>query len=114
MLSDSPPERDVIWTEAGVEGAHRFVQRLWRLLNETAGLLPSACSDRPDEFTADGLELRRAAHKAVHAINSDIDALRFNRAVAHIYEFTNSFSSLMPKLSASGDQVRSLGSARKL
>ena len=104
MLSDSPPERDVIWTEAGVEGAHRFVQRLWRLLNETAGLLPSACSDRPDEFTADGLELRRAAHKAVHAINSDIDALRFNRAVAHIYEFTNSFSSLMPKLSASGDK----------
>ena len=36
MLSDSPPDRDVIWTEAGVEGAHRFVQRLWRLVSEAA------------------------------------------------------------------------------
>ena len=45
MLSDSPPERDVIWTEAGVEGAHRFVQRLWRLVSEAApGLAGSAAA----------------------------------------------------------------------
>src|SRR5690606_26786751 len=43
MLSDSPPERDVIWTEAGVEGAHRFVQRVWRLVSEAAPALEGVC-----------------------------------------------------------------------
>ena len=41
MLSDTPPERDIEWTEAGVEGAHRFVQRLWRLVQEVAASGPS-------------------------------------------------------------------------
>ena len=104
MLSDSPPERDVIWTEAGVEGAHRFVQRLWRLMNRAAGAIGPAGGAGPSVFTADAQALRKAAHRMLDAVTADIEALRFNRAVAHIYEFTNRFSQLLPKLSASGDE----------
>ena len=47
MLSDSPPERDVIWTEEGVQGAGRFVQRLWRLINDAAHIAPSGGLPKP-------------------------------------------------------------------
>jgi len=97
MLSDSPPERDVQWTEAGVEGAWRFVQRLWRLIGD---LGPRACppgTDMPEAFSDEALALRRAAHKALHEVSRNIEALRFNRAVAHIYEFTNTLSALGEK-----------------
>jgi leucyl-tRNA synthetase len=94
MLSDSPPERDVQWSEAGVEGAWRFVQRLWRLVEE---LTPQACvagTEMPGSLGDDAQALRRAAHKALSEVSKDIEALRFNRAVAHIYEFTNALASL--------------------
>ena len=93
VLSDSPPERDVQWTEAGVEGAWRFVQRLWRLVDEAAA--GAASPDGAPEGGSEGsaLELRRATHKTIDAISKDLDALRFNRAVAHIYEFVNTLTS---------------------
>ena len=92
MLSDSPPERDVQWTEAGVEGAWRFVQRLWRLVGDLAPKACAAGSPRPETFGDDALALRRATHKALNEVSKDIEALRFNRAVAHIYEFANTLS----------------------
>lgn len=90
MLSDSPPERDVIWTEEGVQGAWRFVQKVWRLTHEIAGL--------PDGLSSDGLKtsegsktlaLRKAAHRALAAIGEDVERLRFNRCVAQIYDLSN-------------------------
>jgi leucyl-tRNA synthetase len=95
VLSDSPPERDVIWTEEGVQGAWRFVQRLWRLVNEAGevaaegGASPGAA--RPDTFGEAALTLRKAAHLALSRVTEDVDKLRFNRCVAHIYEFANAF-----------------------
>jgi len=89
MLSDSPPERDVIWTETGVEGAGHFMQRVWRLINETAALAGPADGAPADTGSPAATALRRGAHKALHAVTNDIEALRFNRAVAHIYELTN-------------------------
>jgi leucyl-tRNA synthetase len=82
MLSDSPPERDVIWTEEGVQGAWRFVQRVWRLVNEVA-----EAGQQPGEVGP--VSLRRAAHRALAAVQDDIEGLRFNRAVARIYELAN-------------------------
>jgi leucyl-tRNA synthetase len=90
MLSDSPPERDVIWTEEGVQGAWRFVQRLWRLNGEIAGIAAPAA--RPSEFSAAALKVRKAAHRALSNVSDDIARLRFNRCVAHIYEFANALS----------------------
>ncbi|MGA0596984.1 leucine--tRNA ligase [Enterovirga sp. CN4-39] len=85
MLSDSPPERDVIWTEEGVQGAWRFVQRVWRLVGEVA--------EAGTDGGAGPESLRRAAHKTLAAIQEDIDGLRFNRAVARIYELANAIGS---------------------
>ena len=90
MLSDSPPERDVIWTEEGVQGAWRFVQRLWRLIGEVADV--TAPGAKPQSFGEDSLKLRKAAHRALSNVSDDISKLRFNRCVAHIYEFANALS----------------------
>jgi leucyl-tRNA synthetase len=87
MLSDSPPERDVIWTEEGVQGAWRFVQRLWRLVGEIADV--TGPQSRPAAFGPEAQKVRKAAHRALAHVSDDIAKLRFNRCVAHIYEFTN-------------------------
>jgi leucyl-tRNA synthetase len=89
MLSDSPPERDVIWTEEGVQGAWRFLQRLWRLVNDAAAIAAAAPKARPGAFSGQAIALRKAAHGALARVSEDIEKLRFNRCVAHIYEFTN-------------------------
>jgi leucyl-tRNA synthetase len=91
MLSDSPPERDVIWTEEGVQGAWRLVQRLWRLIGDAAGAAAAPNLPRPPIFSAPAQELRKAAHRALSQVTDDIERLRFNVAVAHIYEFANAF-----------------------
>ncbi|MFP9139430.1 leucine--tRNA ligase [Devosia sp. XGJD_8] len=89
MLSDSPPERDVQWTEAGVEGASRFQQRVWRLVGETIALTEQSAGTVRGSDDSEALALRRIVHRAVHQVGGDIEGLRFNRAVAQIYELTN-------------------------
>ncbi len=92
MLSDSPPERDMEWTEAGVEGAWRFVQRLWRLISEETDALPSADTPAPAEFSEKALDVRRVTHKTILDVTDAIEQFRFNRAVAKLYELTNSLT----------------------
>jgi leucyl-tRNA synthetase len=87
MLSDSPPDRDVIWTEAGVEGAHRFVQRLWRLISEAAPHLAGIEAKKADADEAGAVS--KAAHKTLKFVGEDIGKLAFNKAVARIYELAN-------------------------
>ena len=84
MLSDTPPERDIQWTEAGAEGSWRFTQKIWRLVNDIAVLPKHAVS-----MDASGLELRRTSHRTVAAVTDDLNNLRFNRAIARIYELSN-------------------------
>ena len=90
MLSDSPPERDVIWSEEGVQGASRFVQRLWRIVGEIAGV--TGPQTRPTQFGPEALSVRKAAHRALANVSEDIGRLRFNRCVAHIYECANALN----------------------
>ncbi len=97
MLSDSPPERDVIWTDAGVTGAGRHIQRVWRLVNEIAETAAPAGSPKPDSFGAAAMELRRAGHKALAKVAGHIEALRFNVAVAQIYELTSALQAAAGK-----------------
>jgi leucyl-tRNA synthetase len=89
MLSDSPPDRDVIWTEDGVAGAFRFLQRVWRLINICTPLLDEPGMPAPAFTNADARAIRKAAHGATAKVESDIDKLGFNRAVARIYELVN-------------------------
>jgi leucyl-tRNA synthetase len=100
MLSDSPPERDVNWTEEGVQGAWRFVQRLWRLVHEAAEVAAPAGEARPASFGPPALALRKAAHRALARVSEDVERLRFNVCVAHIYEFANAFQSSLGSLEA--------------
>jgi leucyl-tRNA synthetase len=92
MLSDSPPERDVIWTEEGVLGAARFVQRLWRLISDISEIKPHSASVlNPDRV----LNIRKAAHRALIRTEEDVERLRFNRCVAHVYELSNSLQACL-------------------
>jgi leucyl-tRNA synthetase len=84
MLSDTPPERDIEWTQEGAEGCWRFIQRVYRLVQESRDVV-AGVSENPGAT----LELRRAAHRAIAAVTDDLNALRFNRAVAQIYTLTN-------------------------
>ena len=90
MLSDSPPERDLPWTEAGIEGSWRFVNRLWRLFGEA-------------DKVADGADkaLDRKLHQTIDGVAKDIEALSFNKAVAKIYELTNAIEKAKPSASRS-------------
>ncbi|NNH45188.1 leucine--tRNA ligase [Rhizobium laguerreae] len=98
VLSDSPPERDVIWSEAGVEGAHRFTQRLWRLISEAADALSTVAPAPATDGEA--LSISQAAHKTLKAVQNDYDKLWFNKAVARIYELVNALAAPMTKVAA--------------
>jgi leucyl-tRNA synthetase len=102
MLSDSPPERDVIWTEEGVQGAGRFVQRVWRLVGEIADRSAAAGNGAAAEGPI-GAAVRKAAHKALAAVEEDVERLRFNRCVAQIYELANSLQDLLARSKAADE-----------
>ena len=93
MLSDSPPERDVIWTEAGVQGAYKQTQRLWRLTCEIERLVGAERQTRPATFSAAAVAIRQAAHGALAKIEDEVERLRFNVCIAAIYELANTLSS---------------------
>ena len=89
-LSDSPPERDVEWSQTGAEGSWRFVQRLWNLFDAAPDGDPMTTAPAVD---GPGLALRRAAHRTIEAVTSGIMGIRFNTAIAQIYELANAFKS---------------------
>ena len=95
MLSDSPPDRDVIWSEERVQGASRFVQRLWRLTGEAAAIAGTAPAQRPAAFGAEASGLRKAAHGALDKVSSGIEKLHFNVCLAYIREFANDFANVL-------------------
>jgi leucyl-tRNA synthetase len=98
VLSDSPPDRDVIWSEAGVEGAHRFVQRVWRLVSEAADRLKSVSPNPAKEGEA--LAVSQIAHKTLKAVQGDLDKLAFNKAIARIYELVNALAAPLTNVAA--------------
>jgi len=93
MLSDTPPERDIEWTAGGVDGAYRFLQRVWRLVREAAAKGAGPGASAPADMSPEAESLRRATHKTIAGVTAAIDKLRFNTAVAQIYELANALSS---------------------
>ncbi len=89
VLSDSPPERDLLWTESGIEGAWRFTQRVHRMVTDAATALPAVGTDIPANLSDSALQMRKAVHKTIKGITADIENLHFNKAVARIYEYAN-------------------------
>ncbi len=92
MLSDSPPDRDVIWTEAGVQGAYKQTQRLWRLTCEIERVVGASRPGKPTNFSPEATKIRQIAHAALAKIEDDVEGLRFNVCIATIYQLANSLS----------------------
>ncbi len=90
MLSDSPPERDLEWTDAGIEGAWRYINRLWKLLQENKVVITAANVGILSAVTDTKLlAIRKATHKTIAAVTEDIENFHFNKAVARIRELSN-------------------------
>ena len=96
MLSDSPPERDLDWTEAGIDGAYRYVHRLWRLVAQFQGELAPAGTSIADDLDDAALDLRRAVHRTVSQVGDDLERFHFNKAVARIRELSNKIEGCKP------------------
>ena len=92
MLSDSPPERDLEWTEEGVEGAWRFTQRLWRIITSNIDSAAKNISE-PVDFSKHAKDLRRITHISIAQIGKDIEDFHFNSSVAQTYKFANAIAS---------------------
>ncbi len=86
MLSDSPPERDLEWTDAGIEGAWRYLNRLWKLVQE---FKDSGKNSAQPQSGPQGDKLRKATHKTIAAVTDDIERFHFNKAIARIRELSN-------------------------
>ena len=122
MLSDSPPERDLPWSESGIEGTWRFVNRLWRLMDAiteqqktrhaelvSASITQQGSSSRAEGWTPDqvrgddgvkdDLTLTRSLHRAIAGIAADIEALSFNKAVAKVHALANDIEKAAPSAS---------------
>jgi leucyl-tRNA synthetase len=119
MLSDSPPERDLEWSESGIEGTWRFVNRIWRLFSEVGGkddrhaelvsasMPQRSTSEQNEAWTlkqvqGDDLQLDKLLHRAIAGIGADIEALHFNKAVARVHELVNAIEKAEPSASRDG------------
>ena len=90
MLSDSPPDRDLEWTDAGIDGAWRYLNRLWRIVDERLPLLPPVGTPVPREsLVGDDLALARLVHRSIASVTDALERFHFNKAVALIRELTN-------------------------
>jgi leucyl-tRNA synthetase len=108
MLSDSPPDRDLDWTDAGIEGAWRYVNRLWRIVDEARESIVSIGSPCPQILCEDAKYILKKTHKTIDSVSRDLEKFHFNKAVARIREFTNDLETFSSKEDGS-DWVRRNG-----
>jgi leucyl-tRNA synthetase len=96
MLSDSPPDRDLEWTEGGIDGAWRYLNRLWRLFEERGGSLAARGTSAPAPLSAAAAELKRAIHQTIAGVTEQIERFHFNKAVALLRELSNRIEAFDP------------------
>jgi leucyl-tRNA synthetase len=101
MLSDSPPDRDLEWTDAGVDGAWRYLNRLWRMVSEQA---PGLTGGETGELSPAGEALKRMVHRTIAQVTGELERLHFNKAVALVRELSNAVEGFQP----AGDRDRAV------
>jgi leucyl-tRNA synthetase len=111
MLSDSPPERDLEWSDSGIQGCWRFVNRIWRLVDGVTENRSSLAQSRDESSahsvsttldtngTNEDLSLNKSLHRAIAGIGADIEELHFNKAVARVHELVNAIEKAPPSTS---------------
>ena len=114
ILFKAPPEKDLEWDDADVEGQFRFLQRIWRLCDgaKASGLQLQSPLPLPAEFTPAETDLRRAVHTAIEAVSEDLqgDELQFNTAVSELMKLSNAMGGQLDAVCApvAQEAVRSL------
>jgi leucyl-tRNA synthetase len=106
MLSDSPPDRDLDWTDAGIEGAWRYVNRLWRMVNQPDAALIPPGTPNPGGLGETAVAALKSIHKTIDLVSRDLDRFHFNKAVARIRELTNELEDLDPGEKGAGWVLR--------
>ena len=97
MLSDSPPERDFDWSEAGIEGSWRYLNKVWRLIiSHLINLQDIDLSKVPLTFTKEALEIRKHTHKTIEHVTQCIERFHYNRYIAYLREFSNHLEEFSP------------------
>ena len=94
MLSDSPPDRDLDWSDSGIEGAWRYVNRLWRMVFKSEKTIAAVETAQPGTLNADADTLYKLCHKTIQGVTHDLERFHFNKSVARIRELTNQLDSL--------------------
>ena len=92
ILSDSPPDRDMEWTDAGVQGAFRYINRVVRLIDDHVSALPSPQTSPPEAASSRAAALRQITHKTIAGVTDDYERFHFNKSVARLYELTNAIT----------------------
>ena len=93
ILSDSPPEKDFDWSEAGLNGAWRYINRVWKLVVDHLALVQNP-PKRPDALSAAAAATERLLHQKIKAITDDLNAYAFNKVIAHLRELSNQLENL--------------------
>jgi len=97
MLSDSPPERDFEWTEAGIEGSWRYINKLWRLVNSHLSEIKAIKrEERPSSLTPNAIKVQKLTHKTLFHVTQDIERFHYNRYIARLREFSNFLEEFSP------------------
>ncbi|MDC0195107.1 leucine--tRNA ligase [Alphaproteobacteria bacterium] len=95
MLSDSPPDRDLEWTDSGASGSYKFINKLWDLTNIVCDGSSILCDSKNDSL------LSSKTNKTIHNVTKNIESFHFNKAVANIHELTNTVQKTILEKSAS-------------
>jgi leucyl-tRNA synthetase len=101
MLSDSPPDRDIIWSDEGVQGAARYVQQIWRLIGDLASVASPPGAAAPKAFSEAATAIRRLTHQHLKRVEQNIERLRFNTVIAEIRKYTNALIDALDGMAAS-------------
>jgi len=107
IVSDNPPDGDMEWSDAGLEGAWRYVNRIWRLVADPRVALPAPGTPVPvADLDRPTLDLYKRAHKTIAGVTEDLERFRFNTAVARVRELTNAIPALNPEAAGAGAVCR--------
>jgi leucyl-tRNA synthetase len=102
-LFAAPPEKDLDWSDQGVDGSYRFLNRIWKLVHERLGLIRSAGLVDPASLTAEERTLRRSVHKAIKKVTEDVEErFHFNTAIAAVMELLNVLQDAAPAVAHNG------------
>ncbi len=97
VISDSPPDRDFEWTEAGIQGVWKFLNRIWSLSEAFLPYLGGVDQKIPQNLSDDDLKIRKIVHAAMREVSKEIEAFGLNRYVARLRELVNALSDLSPQ-----------------